>query len=49
MSKILDLGCAPGSWSQVMKELLPNSSVVGVDLLEVNKLKFRIDKANTRG
>ena len=48
MGKVLDLGCAPGSWSQVMKELLPNSSVVGVDLLDVPMRRFRLDKINLR-
>lgn len=34
--KVLDLGCAPGSWSQVAWEIIgTNGYVVGVDLLPV--------------
>jgi 23S rRNA (uridine2552-2'-O)-methyltransferase len=33
---VLDLGCAPGAWSQVaMKSIGPKGFLVGVDLLEV--------------
>ncbi len=35
IKNVLDLGCAPGSWSQVLLEILPHSHIVGVDLLEV--------------
>lgn len=41
---VIDLGCAPGSWSQVAVEnIAENGFVVGVDLIEIqplNKLKF---------
>jgi 23S rRNA (uridine2552-2'-O)-methyltransferase len=37
---ILDLGCAPGGWSQVAKELAGNNAViVGVDICPVKKLE----------
>ncbi len=43
-SNILDLGCAPGGWLQVVKSLTPrNSIIVGVDRLEIenmNGIKF---------
>lgn len=41
---VVDLGCAPGSWSQVALELVgENGKVVGLDLLEImpiSNLKF---------
>lgn len=33
---ILDLGCAPGSWSQVVKKITPNVKVLGIDLININ-------------
>ena len=33
---VLDLGCAPGSWSQVVLEYIGNGALVGVDLEEVS-------------
>jgi 23S rRNA (uridine2552-2'-O)-methyltransferase len=36
--RILDLGMAPGGWSQVARRQLPNSTVVGIDLLPVDPL-----------
>ncbi len=37
---ILDLGCAPGGWSQVAKELTESDGkVIGVDLLPVQKMQ----------
>lgn len=36
---VVDLGCAPGSWSQVASELVgPSGAVVGMDLLLVDKI-----------
>ncbi len=36
---VLDLGCAPGGWSQVAKELVgKNGKVIGVDILPVKKI-----------
>lgn len=35
-NRVLDLGAAPGSWSQVLvKEVGPKGQVVGIDLLEI--------------
>ena len=39
---IIDLGCAPGGWLQVMRELRPQATILGVDLLEIEP----IDKVN---
>ncbi|OWK32401.1 RlmE family RNA methyltransferase [Sphingomonas mucosissima] len=36
--RILDLGMAPGGWSQVARRQLPGSTVVGIDLLPVDPL-----------
>jgi 23S rRNA (uridine2552-2'-O)-methyltransferase len=36
--RIVDLGLAPGGWSQVIKRRLPGSSVVGIDLLPVDPI-----------
>lgn len=33
-SRIVDLGCAPGSWLQVCRVLAPQGQVTGVDLLD---------------
>ena len=33
--KILDLGSAPGSWSEIAYRILPESKVVAVDILQV--------------
>lgn len=37
-SRIVDLGAAPGSWSQVTLRQRPNARIVGIDLLEVEPL-----------
>jgi len=37
---ILDLGCAPGGWSQVAKDLVGDKgSVLGIDILPVQKIE----------
>jgi len=39
--KVLDLGCSPGGWSQVARQLVgPRGLVVGVDLEETPRLPF---------
>ncbi|MFO1130276.1 MAG: RlmE family RNA methyltransferase [Rickettsiales bacterium] len=35
---ILDLGAAPGSWSQVVKKLAPYSKVLSIDLLNIEPI-----------
>ncbi len=35
---IVDLGVAPGGWSQVARKLAPHAAVVGIDLLPVDPL-----------
>ncbi len=35
---IIDLGCAPGGWLQVAKELSKNSTIIGVDLLKTEPI-----------
>ncbi|WP_022851298.1 RlmE family RNA methyltransferase [Limisalsivibrio acetivorans] len=37
-SRVLDAGCAPGGWSQVLLERVKNGVVVGVDILEMDSL-----------
>ncbi|WP_229658537.1 RlmE family RNA methyltransferase [Tsuneonella deserti] len=37
--RVIDLGIAPGGWSQVVRKLRPKASVVGIDLLEVEPLE----------
>ena len=35
---IVDLGLAPGGWSQVARRIVPKSAVVGIDLLPVDPI-----------
>ncbi|PCD04068.1 rRNA methyltransferase [Sphingomonas spermidinifaciens] len=37
--RVVDLGLAPGGWSQVVKRRLPQASVVGIDLLPVDPIE----------
>jgi 23S rRNA (uridine2552-2'-O)-methyltransferase len=39
VSRVIDLGIAPGGWSQVVRKLRPKAAVVGIDLLEVEPLE----------
>src|SRR3954464_10624689 len=36
--RVVDLGIAPGGWSQVVRQRLPRASVVGIDLLPTDPL-----------
>lgn len=36
--RVVDLGVAPGGWSQVVKRRLPSATVVGIDLLPVDPI-----------
>ncbi|WP_288934486.1 RlmE family RNA methyltransferase [Sphingomonas sp. GV3] len=36
--RVVDLGIAPGGWSQVIKRRLPKAEVVGIDLLPVDPI-----------
>jgi 23S rRNA (uridine2552-2'-O)-methyltransferase len=36
--RVLDLGIAPGGWTQVVRRRLPNAAVVGIDLLPVDPI-----------
>ncbi|MBC9034457.1 RlmE family RNA methyltransferase [Sphingomonas sp. JC676] len=36
--RVLDLGLAPGGWTQVVRRRLPNAAVVGIDLLPVDPI-----------
>ena len=37
--RVVDLGIAPGGWSQVVRQRLPQSVVVGIDLLETDPIE----------
>ena len=37
-SRVVDLGIAPGGWSQVVRKLNPRAAVVGIDLLETDPI-----------
>ncbi|PWG01871.1 RlmE family RNA methyltransferase [Sphingosinicella humi] len=37
--RIVDLGVAPGGWSQVVRQRLPQSTVVGIDLLPTDPIE----------
>ena len=38
VERVVDLGIAPGGWSQVVRKLRPKAQVVGIDLLEVEPI-----------
>lgn len=41
-ARVLDLGCAPGSWLQVISEIVgPEGSVVGIDILPMTPMSQR--------
>ncbi|GGB28872.1 ribosomal RNA large subunit methyltransferase E [Sphingomonas metalli] len=54
--RVVDLGIAPGGWSQVVRRRLPQAEVVGIDLLPVDpidgvtifQLDFMADEAPER-
>ena len=37
--RVVDLGIAPGGWSQVVRKRAPQAAIVGIDLLEVEPLE----------
>jgi 23S rRNA (uridine2552-2'-O)-methyltransferase len=39
VKRVVDLGVAPGGWSQVVRKRAPKSAVVGIDLLETEPLE----------
>jgi 23S rRNA (uridine2552-2'-O)-methyltransferase len=38
-ARVIDLGIAPGGWSQIVRKLAPGSAIVGIDLLPVEPLE----------
>ncbi|WP_284126562.1 RlmE family RNA methyltransferase [Parerythrobacter aestuarii] len=38
-SRVVDLGIAPGGWSQVVRKVRPKAAVVGIDLLETEPIE----------
>lgn len=38
-SRVVDLGIAPGGWSQVVRKLAPKASIVGIDLLPTEPIE----------
>jgi 23S rRNA (uridine2552-2'-O)-methyltransferase len=39
VTRVVDLGIAPGGWSQVVRKVKPQAHVVGIDLLEVEPIE----------
>jgi len=39
LKRVVDLGIAPGGWSQVVRKRSPRASIVGIDLLETEPLE----------
>lgn len=50
--RVVDLGVAPGGWSQVVRKLAPGAAVVGIDLLPTDPLDgvtlFQMDFTDDR-
>lgn len=48
--RIVDLGIAPGGWSQVVRKVVPKAAVVGIDLLPTDPIEgvtiFQMDFMN---
>src|SRR5690349_23721123 len=38
-SRVVDLGLAPGGWSQVVRRQVPKAAIVGIDLLPVDPIE----------
>ncbi|MXO91807.1 RlmE family RNA methyltransferase [Pontixanthobacter aquaemixtae] len=38
IQRVVDLGIAPGGWSQVVRKVAPKAAIVGIDLLEVEPI-----------
>jgi 23S rRNA (uridine2552-2'-O)-methyltransferase len=38
VTRVVDLGIAPGGWAQVVRKAAPNATVVGIDLLPVDPI-----------
>jgi 23S rRNA (uridine2552-2'-O)-methyltransferase len=38
-SRVVDLGLAPGGWSQVVRRKVPKAAIVGIDLLPVDPIE----------
>lgn len=39
VERVVDLGIAPGGWSQVVRKVVPKATIVGIDLLEVEPIE----------
>ena len=39
VSRVVDLGIAPGGWSQVVRKIVPGAMVVGIDLLPTEPIE----------
>lgn len=39
VTRVVDLGIAPGGWSQIVRERAPKASIVGIDLLETDPIE----------
>ena len=37
--RVVDLGIAPGGWSQVVRKVAPRAAIVGIDLLETDPIE----------
>src|SRR5215217_4598970 len=37
--RVIDLGIAPGGWSQVVRKVSPKAAIAGIDLLETEPLE----------
>jgi 23S rRNA (uridine2552-2'-O)-methyltransferase len=39
VSRVIDLGIAPGGWTQVVRKVAPKAAIVGIDLLPVDPIE----------
>ena len=45
---VVDIGAAPGSWSQYASKVVKNGQIISIDLKEIKEIKGKIDHFNIK-